>query len=316
MSKDTKITYANSPRFGPFKPRDFCTLVHFERVPSSSQLPSTRSHVAPASTTAHSHETPSRRSSGHSRADGSPTSSSSSSSSTLVVVNLPADHPSAAPNSDHVRSEVLLAGYVLRPLGPYVTELTTVTAIDAGGGVANSAAGAGIVNKLAATTPVFFIRRLEAAAAKDDLVHQAAAAKGAPKASSLCSSPGRGFSSSSAADRWRTVMRDQAGSFTDAVDSFKLQIAERSRWRGSSSSSSGSSSSSSIPSSTFNSQKSPIGRSSSGSGSSLESSFSSGFEVDSQRGGTSDAGTAAAACQSQAQATDTSTPNARSRSVS
>jgi len=197
-----------------------------------------------------------------------------------VVINLPADHPSAAPNSDHVRSEVLLAGYVLRPLGPYVTELTTVTAIDAGGGVANSAAGAGIVNKLAATTPVFFIRRLEAAAAKDDLVQQAAAAKGAPKASlqSHPSSSSRGMigSSGSAADRWRSAMRDQADSFSDAVDTFKLQIAEKSRWRTSSSSSH------------LSSQKSPAGGSGSSSdGSAKDSILAGGFNVNSQRCGTS-----------------------------
>ena len=142
LDRDTKITWATSPRFGPFKARDFCTLVHFRRVADPRGGPPT-----------------------------------------LVVVNLPADHESAPRAPGLVRSEVIIAGYVLRPLTPpgadqQLTEITTITSIDPGGGAANSPAGARIMNKLAANAPIFFIRRLEAAAQKDDLTRVEGAGEG------------------------------------------------------------------------------------------------------------------------------------------
>jgi len=140
------------------------------------------------------------------------TTAEDDSSTGYLVVNLPAEHPNAAKTAAYVRSEVLLAGTILRPLkvtnacrlltaeeegggdaclhrdsesdesatttsaletagdgGRFRTEITTVTSIDPGGGAATTMAGASIVNKLSATTPVYFIRRLEAAAQKDDL---------------------------------------------------------------------------------------------------------------------------------------------------
>jgi hypothetical protein len=119
LDKDTKITWAASPRFGPFKPRDFCTLVHFRKT-----------------------------------TDG-----------LLIVANIPAEHKNAPPSSSFVRSEILLGGNIIKPLGPRKTELTILTSIDTGD---LPSAGAALVNKMAATTPISFIRRLEVAAQCSD----------------------------------------------------------------------------------------------------------------------------------------------------
>ena len=119
LDKDTKITWAASPRFGPFKPRDFCTLVHFRKT-----------------------------------TDG-----------LLIVVNVPAEHKNAPRSSSFVRSEILLGGNIIKPLGPRKTELTILTSIDTGD---LPSAGAALVNKMAATTPISFIRRLEVAAQCSD----------------------------------------------------------------------------------------------------------------------------------------------------
>mmetsp|Transcript_89796 Transcript_89796/g.256664 ORF Transcript_89796/g.256664 Transcript_89796/m.256664 type:complete len:153 (-) Transcript_89796:1210-1668(-) len=119
IDSDTKITWATSPKFGPFRARDFCTLVHF-RVFDDKRL---------------------------------------------VVVNQPATHVKAPCSKSFVRSEVILAGTILRPLAsdPSKTEILTITAINAGG-AADSRAGAMVMNTVATTAPVNFVRRLEASA--------------------------------------------------------------------------------------------------------------------------------------------------------
>lgn len=67
----------------------------------------------------------------------------------------------------YVRSEILLAGNVMRPHphDPRKTVLTTLTHINPGGAV-DSKAGAAMLNMLTATGPVQFVRRVEAAARK------------------------------------------------------------------------------------------------------------------------------------------------------
>jgi hypothetical protein len=118
LDKDTKITWAASPRFGPFKPRDFCTFVHFRKTHGL-----------------------------------------------LLVVNVPAEHKKAPLSPAFVRSEILLGGNIIRPVGPCCTEVTMLTSIDTGD---LPSAGASLVNKMAASAPISFIRRLEVAAQMDD----------------------------------------------------------------------------------------------------------------------------------------------------
>lgn len=67
----------------------------------------------------------------------------------------------------YVRSEILLAGNVMRPhpQDPRKTVLTTLTHINPGGSI-DSKAGAAMLNMLTATGPVQFLRRVEAAARK------------------------------------------------------------------------------------------------------------------------------------------------------
>jgi hypothetical protein len=67
----------------------------------------------------------------------------------------------------YVRSEILLAGNVMRPHpdDPRKTVLVTLTHINPGGSI-DSKAGAAMLNMLTATGPVQFLRRVEAAARK------------------------------------------------------------------------------------------------------------------------------------------------------
>ena len=84
---------------------------------------------------------------------------------TLMSVNRPATHPSRPAGNKFQRAEVLLAGNVIRPIKgePEKTFLTLITHINPGG-VVDNAIGAAITNKLTATSPVAFIRKLEKAA--------------------------------------------------------------------------------------------------------------------------------------------------------
>ena len=83
----------------------------------------------------------------------------------LIAVNRPATHPSRPQGSKYQRAEVLLAGNVIRPVKgqPDKTFLTLITHINPGG-IVDNAIGAAITNKMTATSPVEFIRKLEAAA--------------------------------------------------------------------------------------------------------------------------------------------------------
>lgn len=120
-SKDnfSKITWACGPPYGPFKARDFVSVVHFQRF-----------------------------------ANG-----------TYVILNRPAYHSGWGPTPDKfVRATVLLAGNVMEPRGPdgqqcFITQIAHVNP----GGICDTPAVAFIINKLCATGPPAFIRKLEQA---------------------------------------------------------------------------------------------------------------------------------------------------------
>lgn len=135
LDENTKVTWALSAKHGPFKAREFTTLVHFRRLP-----------------------------------DGR-----------LFVVNKAAERarsctevrergrPKSVAKDAAVRSEIFLAGTLLRPLQSdplRKTEIVQITSIDIGG-LANTRAGAMLVNWMTSTSPVSFIRRLEAASQRD-----------------------------------------------------------------------------------------------------------------------------------------------------
>lgn len=121
LSEDTKVTWSASGRYGPFRARDACTIVHFRKL-----------------------------------RDGS-----------LVVINRAAEHVKAPRSDKYVRSQVLLAGNVMRahPTDPNKTLLTTLTHINPGGCV-DTKAGAAMINMITATSPVLFHRKVEVAARK------------------------------------------------------------------------------------------------------------------------------------------------------
>lgn len=86
---------------------------------------------------------------------------------TRIVVNRPVVHPARPAGGTYQRAELMLAGNVIRPVKghPDKTELTLITHINPGG-IADNAVGAAIINKLTASSPVEFIKKLEAAARK------------------------------------------------------------------------------------------------------------------------------------------------------
>lgn len=90
---------------------------------------------------------------------------------TLAQVSRPVEHPAAPRSSKYVRSEILLAGNFMRPVpgDPSRTEFLMVTHVNPGG-AAQTRAGAMLVNSLCTSSPVNFIRRLEAAAQR--LMHE------------------------------------------------------------------------------------------------------------------------------------------------
>ena len=119
LSEDTKVTWASSKAYFPFKARDFVTRCH------NTQLQ-----------------------------DG-----------TFVVLTRSEDIEfEGAKNygKDFVRTEVLLAGNVMRPVAgdPNLTEFTTIAHINPGG-AADTPLGAQLANKICTYGPVSFIRKLE-----------------------------------------------------------------------------------------------------------------------------------------------------------
>jgi hypothetical protein len=84
-----------------------------------------------------------------------------------VVVNRAAEHIKAPRSDKYVRSQILLAGNVMRPhpTDPNKTLLVTLTHINPGGCV-DTKAGAMMMNMITATSPVNFIRKVETAARK------------------------------------------------------------------------------------------------------------------------------------------------------
>uniref|UniRef100_A0A7S0EY86 START domain-containing protein n=1 Tax=Hanusia phi TaxID=3032 RepID=A0A7S0EY86_9CRYP len=121
LSPDTKVTWAASKTYFPFKPRDFVTRVH------NTQLK-----------------------------DG-----------TYVVMSRSEDVDFTDGGADYVRTEVLLAGNVMRPCpdDPNKTEFTTIAHINPGG-AADTPLGAQITNRICIHGPVSFIRKIETVCGK------------------------------------------------------------------------------------------------------------------------------------------------------
>jgi len=122
LSSDTRLTWASSKKYGPFKPRDFITRVHHRQMK-----------------------------------DG-----------TFVVMTQSEDVDFHKAGKEHfVRTEVLLAGNVMRPndQDPSKTDFVTIAHINPGG-AADTPLGAKIVNHLCTHGPVNFIMKLEGAASR------------------------------------------------------------------------------------------------------------------------------------------------------
>eukprot|EP00282_Hemiselmis_andersenii_P020278 CAMPEP_0172039722 /NCGR_PEP_ID=MMETSP1041-20130122/24065_1 /TAXON_ID=464988 /ORGANISM="Hemiselmis andersenii, Strain CCMP439" /LENGTH=492 /DNA_ID=CAMNT_0012697469 /DNA_START=170 /DNA_END=1651 /DNA_ORIENTATION=- len=121
LSDDTRLTWACSKKYGPFKARDFITRVHHRKM-----------------------------------TDG-----------TLVVMSQSEDieWERSQPGTDYVRTEVLLAGNVMRPdpTDPTKTEFTTIAHVNPGG-AADTPLGSRLVNHICTHGPVNFINKLEIAA--------------------------------------------------------------------------------------------------------------------------------------------------------
>mmetsp|Transcript_38156 Transcript_38156/g.49226 ORF Transcript_38156/g.49226 Transcript_38156/m.49226 type:complete len:359 (+) Transcript_38156:217-1293(+) len=123
VNENTKVTWACTPRYGPIKARDFCTVVHYRKL-----------------------------------SDG-----------TCVVVNRPTNHEQAKRSDEFVRSEILIAGNIMRPNADdpeNKTDFYSVTHVNPGG-ICDSKPFAMVMNALCANAPVSFIRKLEVAANKD-----------------------------------------------------------------------------------------------------------------------------------------------------
>mmetsp|Transcript_14175 Transcript_14175/g.28018 ORF Transcript_14175/g.28018 Transcript_14175/m.28018 type:complete len:496 (+) Transcript_14175:213-1700(+) len=120
LSEDTRLTWACSKKYGPFKARDFITRVHHRRM-----------------------------------SDG-----------TMVVMSQSEDIDwQNQQGKDYVRTEVLLAGNVIRPdpNDPSKTEFTTIAHVNPGG-AADTPLGSRLVNHICTHGPVNFILKLENAA--------------------------------------------------------------------------------------------------------------------------------------------------------
>ena len=89
---------------------------------------------------------------------------------TSIMLNRPAYLKSYPPTDKYVRATVLLAGNIIRPHGLYgnQTHLTMLAQINPGG-ISDTPAAAWIINKLCASGPPSFIRKLEHAAKKTKL---------------------------------------------------------------------------------------------------------------------------------------------------
>ena len=89
---------------------------------------------------------------------------------TSIILNRPAYLKSYLPTDKYVRATVLLAGNIIRPHGLYgnQTHLTMLAQINPGG-ISDTPAAAWIINKLCASGPPSFIRKLEHAAKKTKL---------------------------------------------------------------------------------------------------------------------------------------------------
>lgn len=115
------------PKYGPFKARDFASVVNFKRFNNG----------------------------------------------TFMIINRPAYHPDYPPTSKYVRATTLLVGNIIEPYkGKFNEDHTRITQVAHvnPGGAGDTSAVAYIINKLCAVGPPNFIRKLELAAQKSDMM--------------------------------------------------------------------------------------------------------------------------------------------------
>jgi len=130
----SKITWASGPKYGPFKPRDFLSVVYFQKFSNGTSIVLNRpAYQSKFATTTKSND------------------------------------DEEGGGAKYVRATILLAGNVIEPHGEHgeKTLLTQVAHINPGGG-ADTPAVAWIINKVCAFGPPAFFRKLEAAAQKSD----------------------------------------------------------------------------------------------------------------------------------------------------
>lgn len=127
----TKLTWTSTPSYGPFKPRDFFSVVHYRSYRDGSYVIVNR---------------PAYHSSDKALSEGSKKKSG---------------------NQKYVRATILLAGNIIKPVkgDKNKSYLTMIAHVNPGGG-ADTRTGAFFANKFCAAAPPTFIRKLEAAAKK------------------------------------------------------------------------------------------------------------------------------------------------------
>jgi len=136
-----KITWSASGKFGPFKARDFCCLVHFSVLEDG-----TRSIVSCPWYGWHPQ---------------------------LDNVLLGGLVPLSKVANTYIRSEVMFAGHFLKKdkTDPTKTEVITISQINPGGNIVSSPAAVRIINALSLSGPITFLKKLEKAAQQQKTEH-------------------------------------------------------------------------------------------------------------------------------------------------
>jgi len=142
----TKLAWSSTPHYGPFKARDFFSVVNYRILnrQTSSSVPNNSDLESQPQT-------------------GLDTK--------YIIVNRPAYLSSCPSNSKYVRATVLLGGNLIEPINETQSRITMVAQINAGGS-ADHPAAAWIANKLCAYGPPTFLRKIEKAAQKIDQQQQ------------------------------------------------------------------------------------------------------------------------------------------------
>lgn len=87
----------------------------------------------------------------------------------FIILNRPAYFSKVQPTKKFVRATILLAGNIIKPLGPKKTEMIMLAHVNPGG-AADTKAAAFFINKLCAKGPPTYLRKLEIAANRNSPV--------------------------------------------------------------------------------------------------------------------------------------------------